>query len=219
MLYRHHPEWPVIKPLWNREDTSVMSSQATHILNLQYSCSFRPKHISMTRLLLNVRADYHDMLNKNAIIRKGTVQDLQIPLHKTCFHFPHIRYYVWRLVWYEFTWWTISFYSVEFWYFFYLILVVNIACPVHQDRVIGVAQVEALLQAPLQEILPLPSLTLLSDSLGMHNWSDYGDKKILTYIDKLSPLATLKHPHDTETQVKKSVTLCTFLILTSHHCK
>ena len=48
----------------------VKSSQYTNILNLQFSCSYRPGNIYITKLLFNISADYHyqDKLNKNTNI-------------------------------------------------------------------------------------------------------------------------------------------------------
>ena len=66
-----------------------MSSQTTHILNLQFSRSFRPKNISMTRLLLNVSADYHDKLNKKGnILEKEQFKFYQLLCiqHVSTFH-------------------------------------------------------------------------------------------------------------------------------------
>ena len=206
MLYRHHPERPVIKPLWNRKDTSVMSSQATHILNLQYSCSFRPKNISMTRLLLNVRADYHDKQNQNANI----LEKEQFKIYKFL-SIKHVSTH--RVLCVETS--LIWIYLVDHFFLFCGILVFlspypgsqhclsSPSGPSHQSRPGGGAPSSATSRNPHSPV------SYSAQGFPRHAWSDYGGKKILNYIDKLSPLATLK----------QSVTLCTFLILTSHDCE
>ena len=67
-------------------NTSLISNQPAHILNLQFGCRYRPDNISLTKLLFNISDDYQDKLNKNTnILEKRQFKVYQCPCIKHMF--------------------------------------------------------------------------------------------------------------------------------------